>query len=235
MTTAQPDTESAPLPIWMSIPLILLCLFAGGWILHWYVMSDPISHDVKLLGDPPAVRQWGGPGGRNFNQPQQPRRFVRDRGNNRWEVRTEQARVEVSVNNGKSNVAVLTYANNFGFVPEDVRTTIIAARAIISDKDRINALKLSQDAVNKLTPLTKQITMNASDADRKEIAALVLAYVQTPEAQRAAQDAKLYQALDEIAQRSQTATRELATQRAAQINTIITPEQWKLNTSMGGN
>lgn len=238
MTTAlaNQETESTPLPVWMSIPIILLCLAGGGWILHWYVMSDPLSHEVKLLGDPPAARQWGGPGGRNGgpNQPQQPRRSIRDRGNNRWEVRSEQARMEVTVANGKSNVAVITYVGSYSFVPEDTRTTIIAARAIIADADRVTALKLSADSVKKLKGLTSTITMATSEADKKELAGLVQAYVQSPEAQRGAQETKIYQTLDEIAQRSQGATRQQATERAAQINTIISPDQWKQNTTMGG-
>jgi hypothetical protein len=241
--TANQDNESRPLPVWMSIPIILLCLAGGGYIIHWYVMSDPLSHEVKLLGDPPAGRQWGGnggvgrnAGGPNFNQPQQQqqRRFVRDRGNNRWEVRTEQARMEVSVANAKSNVAVITYIGNYAFVPEETRTTIIAARMIISDADRVTALKLPADSVKKLKGLTTTITMNAADADKKELVALMQAYVQSPEAQRTAQETKIYQTLDQIAQRSQGPTRQLATERAAQINSLITPDQWKLNATMGG-
>jgi hypothetical protein len=240
MLTAQSEIESRPLPVWMSIPIILLCLAGGGWIIHWYVMSDPLSHEVKLLGDPPPARQWGGNGGGgrnggpNFNQPQPQRRFIRDVGNNRWEVRTEQARMQVAVANGKSNVAVITYVGSYAFVPEEIKTTIIAARAIIADTDRVTALKLTPEAVKKLKGLTTTITMNASDADKKELATLVQAYVQSPEAQRTAQETKIYQTLDQIAQRSQGPTRQLASERAAEINTLISPDQWKQNNAMGG-
>jgi hypothetical protein len=44
----------------------------------------------------------------------------------------------------------------------------------------------------------------------------------------------VFETLDAVAQKSQPATRQMALQRAAQINAIITPEQWQLSRSMGG-
>src|SRR5437879_4122111 len=59
-----------PIPIWASLLVILLCLGGGGWIMHWYVTTDPLTHETKLLDPgvipatptrpPPSARMMGG-------------------------------------------------------------------------------------------------------------------------------------------------------------------------------
>src|SRR4051812_49876630 len=48
-TAAAVDTEPRPIPIWASVLVILLCLGGGGWIMHWYVTTDALSHETKIL------------------------------------------------------------------------------------------------------------------------------------------------------------------------------------------
>jgi hypothetical protein len=235
MLTAQPELESRPLPIWLSIPIILLCLASGGWIIHWYLMSDPLSHQLTLLADPPPARPWGGQAGRNGGQNQlPPRPFIRDAGNNTWEVRTDRADLDVSFRGGNARVASINYGTAYNFVPAETRYTIRSARIIIGDADRICALKLSSDSVKQLRALTSTITMAVSEADKQQLTSLLQAYVQTPDAQKPALQPKIYQTLDQIAQRSQAATRQQAVERAAQINKLITPDQWKQFQSSSG-
>jgi hypothetical protein len=246
MSTAQPnETSQNSLPTWASIPIILLCLFGGVWIIHWYVMSDPLSHESKILGDAPVQAQWqtawqggqGGPGGRGRNNGgpgANQRRYIRSRNDGNWDIRTEQARVDVSLSNGKLNWHTITYMGNYSFVPDEVKNTIYSARAIVADNARVAALKLAPDQAKRLRGLSSTITMSISDADKAQLGTVVEAYINAKPPERPAQEPKILQLLDQIAQRSIPATKKLAEDRAAQINAMITPEMWKQDAAMGG-
>lgn len=231
-STSTNQQDSNTLPVWLSIPIILICLAGGGWIIHWYVMTDPLSHEVRILGDaPPAPAQWTGPGGGNNFNP----RFITER-NGRYDARTEEARMAVTLTNGKLKWNIITYLGSYPFVPEDAKNTIFSARWIVSAGNErvVTALKLTPDQVKRLKGLVPQINMEVSPSDRAELAALMEAYIQAPDSQRPAIEPKVLEALDAVAQKSQPATRQMAVERAAQINAIITPEQWQLSRSMGG-
>jgi hypothetical protein len=236
MTTE--STESAPkqMPIWLSIPVILLCLFSGGWIIHWYVMTDPVSHESTILGDPVAQTNWPGAGRiRAVGATGNPHRYVRDRGNGLWEVRTDQARAEAVITNGKPVFRTITYMA-YPFVPDDVKNTIFAARGLMTDPDRTAALKLTPQQIKQLKQLSAPaaITMAVTPADRAELGNAIEAYVSANAPQRTALETKVLQTLDEVANKSTVATRLQAVERAQQINAIITPDMWKQNAAMGG-
>jgi hypothetical protein len=151
-------------------------------------------------------------------------------------MRTEQARVMVSLANGKLNWRTITYTGNYPFVPADVKNTIYSARAIANPNDtaRATALKLTPEQVKRLRGLSVVITMNVSDSDKTELSASIEAYINAAQPERNQLEPKLLQLIDQIAQKSIPATRNLAVQRAAQINSIITPEMWKQDAAMGG-
>ena len=46
---ASPAGQVRPIPVWASLLVIVLCLGGGGWIMHWYVTTDALTHDSKLL------------------------------------------------------------------------------------------------------------------------------------------------------------------------------------------
>ncbi len=238
--------DDGPLPIWLSIPVILICLAGGGWIIHWYVMTDPIAHESKILGDPgaqPPAASFGGqgpnggPGVRLANRGSfagNQRRFIRTRGPNVWEAHTEQARIDASIQNGQVNWHIISYTGNYAFVDDSVKETIYAARALVNDNARLAATNLPPAQVNKLRGLISIIYMNLSDTDKKDLGAKLVTYVQASDTAKQSLEGPLLQFLDEVAQRSIPATRELANRRAAEINSIVTPAMWKHDATMGG-
>ena len=44
-----------PLPLWASVPIILLCLAGSGWIVQWYWGTRVQPEPPHLLGDVPAI------------------------------------------------------------------------------------------------------------------------------------------------------------------------------------
>jgi hypothetical protein len=242
MLTAQPtESNQKSLPVWASIPIILLCLLGGGWIIHWYVMSDPLANEEKILGDAPVQAQWNGwPGqgrgrmnGSNGGARNQ-RRSIVDRGDGRWDLRTDEAHVDVSLTNGKLNWHIIAYMGNYPFVPEDVKNTLYSARAIVADNARVAALKLTPEQVKRLRGLSSTITMAISEADKTQLGADIESYIKATPAERNTLEPKLLQLMDQIAVRSRPGTKKLAEDRAAQINAIVTPEMWKQDAAMGG-
>ena len=213
MAIESTENVPTPMPIWLSIPIILICLFSGGWIIHWYVMTDPISHEGSILGDPVAQTNWQMPGGRirgvgNNN----PRRYVRDLGNGSWELRNDQARAEATTNNGKPAFSIITYMA-YQFVPEDVKNTIYAARSLAADADRTTALKLTPQQIKQLRQLSATIHMAVAPAARDELSNAMETYVAAKPTERPALEAKVLQALDDVAEKSMPATKQQAVDR----------------------
>jgi hypothetical protein len=245
------STEAAPksLPVWLSIPIILLSLGAGGYIIHWYVMTDPISHESKILGDATAQAGFQGGGGRRFNPGMQgvpggvqvgpgnqprirqaapQRRFVSlDQGSGDVDIRTEKARASATVTNGKATIHYLFYINT-SFLPADAHKTLLAALSLHRNQAAMEAMKLDMHQMNKIGALSNSLPMALTPADKEAFGNAVASYVANA-GDRSAAEPKLMQLLDDIADRSMDATKQEATDRAAQINSIITPEMWKLN------
>jgi hypothetical protein len=240
MSSEKDQDAPAPLPVWLSIPMILVCLAGGGWIIHWYVMTDPISHEAKLLGDAPVQTQWrqGGPGGQGGPGNGRPRaNFARravilDSNNGTMEIRTERAHAMFTITDGKASLRNIFYTNA-AFLPEDAHKTILAAKSLAQDQKRTEALKLDVHQVNRLRALSSNLPMSVTADDRNALVAAADEYSTDAKA-RVALEPKLLQQLDELCDKSLDATKRLAVERAAEIDKIITPEMWKQDTTMGG-
>jgi hypothetical protein len=230
-TTQSTENTDRPLPVWLSIPIILACLAGGGWIIHWYVMTDPISHETKILGDAPVQAQWQGGGGRNrFNGP---RRGIDSQPNGRWAIHTEKAHANFAVENGKAIYKNVFYTNRAS-IPQPARQTFEATSNLLKDSKRVEALKLTSTQRQKLDALSKEPPTVVLPADKILLTNAVGAYVAADVKYRPEMEPKILNLLDEISDRSMNATAKEAADRAAQIDQIITPDMWKLNASMGG-
>jgi hypothetical protein len=235
-----------PLPLWASIPIILVCLTAGGWIIHWYVGSHLNADEAHVLGDVPArvpaVFRPGNnkPGGGNWNwlvggggrgiRQQQP-----GNGRDAYEAFTEHARATF-INNAKGQPGVnLTYGASqqaYAFVPDDVRKTIYATDRLVKDNKYTEAIKLSQADVGQLRRLSRP-AMTVVPADRSTLLTDFAAYKAAKPDARAAAQTKLLADLDAVAQRSQEPTRQAMTEAAAKINAIVSTAQWAQLKAMG--
>jgi hypothetical protein len=230
--TSEANDSPRPLPVWLSIPIILVCLGGGGWIIHWYVMTDPISHESKILGDvpPPPAGQFRGPPGSQGRIRRGPSVFYDPNGGN-VRIRSEKARADLVVSNGKTTFRYAGY-QSYAFLSADVMNTLAAADSLEKDQRRTEALKLDVHAVNKLRGLAQNPQMALSQADKDSLAALATQYVSNQK-DRPAIEEKIIAQLDQYADRYQDATRQVGIEHAKQINAIITPEMWKQNAGLG--
>ncbi len=53
--TAHNLVAPAPIPAWLSVIIIILCLGGGGWMMHWYIKTDSLSNETKMV-DPKLVQ-----------------------------------------------------------------------------------------------------------------------------------------------------------------------------------
>lgn len=213
------ENSPKPLSVWPSIPIILLCLIGGGWVIHWYVNTAPQPRRSVFSGTT-AVEPA---------KPVVPRNSRGTVTNHQgsWTVRTAAATAEFTLSHGRAALESAVY-NSYSFVPEEARSTIKRARDIAGDNDRANRLGISTPQLRQLIGLTTRITMAVSKPDQDLLCAQLQDVAKTP-LDRVSLEAKIEQSLEDIAERSIPATRQMAVDRAAQINAIITPQQWQLN------
>ena len=245
-----------PLPIWMSIPIILISLVAGGWMIKWYVMSDPISHDIKILGDPAkGVAQagrataWpnfngpgntggggngaGGAGGNRNRRNTTPHMLLLDAQNERWETKTDMA-TAISFKDRQGVIQLRLLYNSNTFPPRDVSTTLASAAAIARDTHRAEALKLNVGQVKNLQRFSAGSSdMVVAAADKDLFRTEITKYTHATDAERPALEASLYKTLDDVAHRSLAASIQVASEHAKEINQIITPQLWQQNAQLG--
>jgi hypothetical protein len=223
------ETVSRPMPAWLSIPIILLCLGAGGWMIHWYMVTDALAEEPKILGDapPPPPAQARNRGGWNnlFGS------NVRDQGNGRFAYRAAKANVSVDLTRRRANV----FYNSYDFAPEMV--TVRNTRMLTEGRDKqiITAMKLTEAQLNQLRGLSGTPDIPITAQQRADLIAAFTAYQSAKGDQpREQAQEKIKQLVDEIADKSVAATHAEIISRANKINSIITPEQWKINHDMGG-
>jgi hypothetical protein len=226
---AEPSPESdvsRPLPAWISLVLIVLCLSGGEWIVHWYVNGDPLSHESRVLDAsaaplPRAVRGRGGP----MVQPRN------TNGTNGWMVRAPEANMYVVEPKGKPPEIRAVDYNNYVFVPAEERKLIFAARRIARDPTVSKPLKVTPEQIEQLHPLMPQVNMAAAPADLEKLKSAWAQYQSAGD--KAAAENKLAAALDDVARKSLDPTLKAAADRAAKIKAVLTAEQWKEFDAMG--
>lgn len=216
------DDTVRPMPVWLSLVVILLSLGAGGWIVKWYVSTDALQHESKVLEENPALR----PARNLFNGP-----AVMQQGQNGWSIRCPEARLVVVQPKSKpARVSLLTY-NNYEFVPAEQRAAIFTVRRILRDKAMQKSLDITDAQLQTLQPFEQTITMSATKADYEKLLTLWAAYYSA--ADKAKPLAALQSAMTDTARASIGATKALAADRAARIRSTLTPEQWKKYELMG--
>lgn len=225
-TTARPksldDDTVTPMPVWLSIVVIVLSLSAGGWIVHWYVGSDMLNRETSIVSNTvpskPLRPQFNGPA-------------VQQRGRGGWMIRSANARMVIAQRGKKPpRVQFLGY-NNYGFVPAEQRTAIFTARRILRDGAVAKHLGMKPDQMKKLRSLEGTISMAATREDDERLLKLWADYQSAKNKTKPL--AALEAAMTQIARKDLPATKALAAKHAADIHAALTPAQWHLFETMG--
>jgi hypothetical protein len=219
------DLPPRPVSPWLTIPVILLCLGGGGWMLHWYINAGDLSPESRLLqvtptevgranGAPPAIQQQD---------------------NNSWSVHGREAvAVFFRPAAGKPfTLRSLSYAN-YQFVPQDQRDRIFAARRLSHDPAVARSLKMTDDQTRQLRALTGAIGIIHPAAESAELVKLWTSYqsAANPRAKQAA-EAALLARLTQIATKNIDPTRSAAADRAKKIKAVLSDSQWKQFDTLG--
>jgi hypothetical protein len=233
-TPQPPNDQVRPIPIWASLLVIILCLGGGGWIMHWYVMTDALSHESKLLepaasastpNPRPTAAQRAAMNAQPANVP-----AVRKQDDNLWWVHAPEAAMLVDTHASPPTIKVINYTN-YEFVPQDTRNLIISARRIARDDAVAKNLGLTDDQVSKMRGLTGQIGMVTEQADQDSLKTLWTAYDSAQS--KPAAEAALVQGLTAIARKSVDRTKQAASDRADKIKSVLTADQWTKFNAMG--
>jgi hypothetical protein len=226
------DSEPRPIPIWASVLVIVLCLAGGGWIMHWYVTTDALSHETKLL-DPSVIPSTPAPRANPrvvMNAAAAAAPAIRKQDDTSWWVHAPEAAMLIDTKSSPPIIKVINYTN-YEFVPQEDRTRIISARRIARDDAVAKSLDLTPEQVTKMRGLTAQIGMVAEPADLDNLKALWTAYDSA--ANKPAAETALVQALTATARKSVDKTKTAAAERSAKIKAVLTDDQWKKFEAMG--
>ena len=227
------QTQPKPLSPWIAVPLILLCLGGGGWMAHWYISTDQLTHESTVLGSAPNTPTP------RFNRPAPPEAAPpiqrQDPNGNIWWVHSREASAMIeSAGKGQPiNIRAVNY-NSREFVPQEQYNTLLAGRRIARDTTVAKNLNLTDDQVQKLRRLTGSIGMATQQADIDLLTSLWAQYQSADQpADKLAAQSKLVDALSEIARKSVDATKAVVADRAAKIKAVLTDDQWKQFDAMG--
>jgi hypothetical protein len=228
LVSNQPE-DMKPLPIWASVLVILLCLAGGGWMVHWYVTTDSLSHESTILDEHPGSSAIDRTIRRRVAVVDQP--AVRQQDQNSWWVHAPEAAMLINQPSGSPpTITAINYVS-YDFVPQENKNKIIYARRIVADSAVSAAINLTPDQLAQLKKLTSQIRMVTEPDDREALKALWVEYQSATDKPPAA--TKLVQALSALAHKSLDRTRQAAADRAGKIKAVLTDDQWKQFENMG--
>jgi len=229
-----PQTQPKPLSAWIAIPLIILCLAGGGWMAHWYVSTDQLTHESTILDATPN-RPALARNNRNPVVEAVPAIQRQDANSNIWWVHSREAAAMIeSAGKGQPITVRAVNYNSYQFVPQEQRNMVFAARRIGRDETVAKNLKLTDDQLRQLRSLTGTIGMTTQQADVDTLKSLWADYQNADQpADKLAVQGKLVDALTEIARKSVDATKAAVADRAARIKAVLTDDQWKQFDAMG--
>ena len=222
--------EYRPMPLWISIPLILICLSGGVWLVRWYSgMTVPDRQTILLPDSTGRPRnQWGGP-----PRPREPVRQI-DAARGSWMISSDQANMQIDAPGGKDPVIrVLAYSR--AGLGEDLRPFVMARR-IARDNATAAFLSVTPQQVDQLRPLAGVMAMGGavmlvSDADRAKLLTLWQQFESATD--KAGAQQALLAGLNEVAGSSLPATRAKLSATGDKIKSILTPEQISKFDQMG--
>lgn len=204
------NDSSKPISPLAIIPVILLCLGGGGWMVHWYVATGDLSRETSVLdssvpGTAPVIEKKDA--------------------NLYWlHVREADAQFVRAGADKPFTVGAINYIS-YQFVPESDVTLIRTARRLRDDTAMRKTMNLTPDQLKQLAKLTGRISMVTTAADDSRLLGLWNEYMSG--SNQAATQAKLVHALGDIAEKSMPATAKAAADRAAAIRAVLTDTQWK--------
>jgi hypothetical protein len=235
--TAQTDTRMdggyKPMPLWLSIPLLLACLAAGFYIIRWYFNSAAVVKETSILGVAP-------PDGRT--------RYLRpneEKNPTAWTGHTENAEVDYKIEKGVASVSRVRLvtgnrgggggggngwgntARYPGYIPEATRKLLEGA-AVAANRGKIGNTNLDKTVVEVLKAQTSQrneTNIQPSEPDKAKLLADFNEFSAASDEAKVLAEIKVLSTLDDVAKADEEVVKQKAEQQAEAIKKVLTPEQ----------
>jgi hypothetical protein len=214
------EPESKPLAAWTSVPIILLCLAGGGWLIHWYINTGDLNQESKLLDTttPTEVASFTGPVEAPIEQ--QP-------DGKTWVVRNREAVLRVDQAKGAAARVISGSYRSTDIFPADVWKSILDGRAVVRSATWQKTLGTTPEQLAQLKSATGPVLMVMAAGDSQHMLELWNAYAGANALGKDAAQEKLLGGLSDVARKSVDATRQDVAERAGKIKSALSDGQWK--------
>ncbi len=224
--TVEPSTAAnrtevpQPLPVWLSVLVILLALVGGGWLVHWYIDIGNTATETRLLDSNPTpdVTRMAGP---NTPPP------IQKEDGNVWSIRSNIAVMRIEQEPGKPPIIRALNYTVRDFIPQDVINRLGYGRNIANQDRWHHELNLTDQQVQQLKALTPLIGMATEPGDRDRLKQLWTDYQNAKPADKPAAERAITAGLIDVARKSVEATKQVVATRAAKIKDVLSDDQWK--------
>jgi Spy/CpxP family protein refolding chaperone len=241
--TANAQQVERPIPAWIGIAVVLICLSVGGAFLWWY-LREPLPSAGEIIPDAGRTVSGGG----RVARPRPPRiaqvspdadgvRVSSSNGKTTYNVRADQGKSLMDVD--KAGSGALSYVFRYqrkDLLTSDQRDLAMIRFRIMQDQAVAQALAVTPDQMQKLSAIPRAIQMELSDSDRQNLINLFGQYDSASGSNKSSAEKALTSALKQAGDRSFDATKAKIKERADQITAILTPDQIKkFNAMSNGN
>ena len=235
-----PQQVERPVPAWVGIAVVLVCLLAGGAFLWWY-LREPLPSAGEVISDPGRSANSGG----RVVRPRQGRvvqanpdadgvKVSNTGGKTIYNVRADQGKSLMDVDKSASNYA-FHYQRKDLLTPEQRDLAMLRFR-VMQDQAVAEALKVTPEQLQKLQAIPRAIQMEVSAGDKQNLINLFNQWDQASGSSKASAEKALVTALKEAGDRSLDATKAKIKERADQITAILSADQIKkFNDMSNGN
>jgi len=236
---SNPQQVERPVPAWVGIAVVVVCLAAGGAFLWWY-LREPLPGQGEVVSDP--GRSYNGSRAvvrpRAMRPSQNPDadgvKTVNTGGKTIYNVRADQGKSLMDVDKSTSNY-VFRYQRKDLLTSEQRDLAMLRFR-VMQDQAVAEALKVTPEQMQKWQAIPRAIQMELSDSDKQNLINLFNQCDSASGSSKASAEKSLVTALKETGDRSLDATKAKIKERADQITAILTADQIKkFNDMSNGN
>jgi hypothetical protein len=197
------------LPTWASALIIVIALAGGAGIVYWFLHTGIGGNEVVVLDRGPQDGIKPLPGGRV------------------WVVTSGNTTMRVMKLPGDKLQTRFNYLQ-YDFLTPAEFDVLNKGKRISADSAVADAIGLSTEQADAVRAQVKRgFDVAIPDADQQRLAELFRSWFSAPPANRDGPELKVLRALDELGDRTAASARQVTTDAVAQIQKIVTPEQWQ--------